>query len=98
MHLEDLCAAQLVRPVDEHLAVEASRAQQCRVEDLRAIGRGEQDQPFTRIEAVHFDQQLVQGLLFLVVAAESVRAAGAAERVEFVDENDGRRSLARLLE
>ena len=45
------------------------------------------------------DEQLVQRLLLLVVAAAAgIGAAGAAERVELVDEDDAGRLLARLLE
>ena len=36
VHLQDLDAALLVGPVDQHLAVEAPGAQQRRIEDLRA--------------------------------------------------------------
>jgi hypothetical protein len=49
-------------------------------------------------EAVHLDQQLVQRLLALVVAAAEAGAAMAADRIDFVDEDDARRVLLRLLE
>src|SRR5882724_713716 len=58
----------------------------------------EQPEPGARIEAVQFDQQLVQRLLALVVAAERAGAARPAERVELVDEDDRRRLGPRLLE
>ena len=54
--------------------------------------------PAVRLEAVHLDQQLVQRLLALVVAAAEARAALAADRVDFVDEHDAGRVLLRLLE
>ena len=97
--LKDLDAALLVRPVDQDLAVEAARAQQRRVEDLRPVGRGEQDDALARVEAVELDQELIEGLLLLVVAAgHRADAARAAHRVELVDEDDAGRHLARLLE
>ena len=99
MHLEDLDAALLVRAIDQDLAVEAAGPQQRRVEDLRPVGRGEQDDALARIEAVQLDQELVQGLLLLVVAAgHGAEAARPAERVQLVDEDDAGRHLARLLE
>jgi hypothetical protein len=49
-------------------------------------------------EAVHLDQQLVERLLALVVAAAQPRAALTAHRVDFVDEDDARRMLLGLLE
>ena len=51
-----------------------------------------------RIEAVELGQELVQGLVLLVLPAYAISAAGAAERVELVDEDDRRRVLASLLE
>ena len=50
------------------------------------------------VEAVHLDQQLVQRLLALVVAAAQAGAALAADRVDLVDEDDARRVLLGLLE
>ena len=98
VEIDDVDAPALVRPVDQHLAVETAGAQQRRIEDFGPVGRREQHQAAARIEAVHLDQQLVQRLLLLVVAHIGVGAAGAAQRVEFVDENDRRRLLARLHE
>ena len=54
--------------------------------------------PSVALEAVHLDQQLVQRLLALVVAAAEARAALAADRVDLVDEHDAGRVLLRLLE
>ena len=42
--LKNLQASDPVRPIDQYLAVEASCAQQCGIEDLGPIRRGEQDQ------------------------------------------------------
>ena len=77
VHLQDLRSRPvLVGPVHQHLAVEAAGAQQRRVEDLRPVGGGEQHEAGAGVEAVELDQELVQGLLLLVVAA----APSAAER------------------
>ena len=54
--------------------------------------------PEVGLEAVHLDQHLVQRLLALVVAAAEAGAALAADRVDFVDEDDAGRVLLRLLE
>ena len=54
--------------------------------------------PSLRLEAVHLDQQLVQGLLALVVAAAEAGAAVAADGVDLVDEDDAGRVLLALLE
>ena len=54
--------------------------------------------PCALAEAVHLDQQLVQRLLALVVAAAEAGAALAADRVDLVDEDDARAVLLGLLE
>ena len=98
VHLEDALAADDVRVRHHDLPVEAAGPQQRRIEHVRAVGRGDQDDAFVRLEAVHLDEQLVQRLLALVVAAAEAGAAMTADRVDFVDEDDARRVLLRLLE
>src|SRR5882672_5437759 len=80
-----------VRLVDEHLAVEAARTQERRVEHLGPVGRGHDDDRLARVEAVHFRQQLVERLFALLVAAHRALNAHLAERVQLVDEDDARR-------
>ena len=75
---------------DRHLAIEAARPQQRRIEDVGTVGRRDDDDALVRREAVHLDEQLVERLLALLVA-ERVAAAAAADRVELVDEDDARR-------
>ena len=98
MHLQDLLAAQDVRVGHDDLAVEAAGAQQRRIEHVGAVGGGDQDHALIRLEAVHLDQQLVEGLLALVVAAAEARAAMPADGVDLVDEDDAGRVLLALLE
>ena len=78
--------------------VEAPGPQQRGIEDVGAIRGGEQDDALVGFKAVHLDEQLVQGLLALVMAAAQPRATVAANRVDLVDENDARRVLLALLE
>ena len=54
--------------------------------------------PSSVLEAVHLDEDRVQGLLALVVAAAHAAAATAADGVDLVEEDDAGRVLARLLE
>ena len=69
-----------------------------RIEHVGAVGRGDEDDALVRLEAIHLDEQLVQRLLALVVAAAQAGAAMAADRVDLVDEDDAGRILLRLLE
>ncbi len=95
---QDLLAADEVGVRDHDLAVETARAQQRGIEHVGPVGRGDDDDAFVLLEAVHLDQQLVQRLLALVVAAAEAGAAMAADRVDFVDEDDAGRVLLGLLE
>ena len=87
-----------VGPLDRDLPVEAARPQQRRVEDVGAVRRGDEDDAALDVEAVHLDQQLVQRLLALVVAAAETRAAVPADGVDLVDEDDRGRVRLGLLE
>ena len=80
------------------LAVEASGPEQCRIEDIGAIGGGHDDDALRRLEAVHLREDLVERLLALVVATSQTRAALPADGVDLVDENDGGFVLTRRLE
>jgi hypothetical protein len=98
MYLEDLFAAADVRQRHHHLAVETAGAQQRRIEHVGTVGGGHHDHAHGRLEAVHLDQHLVQGLFALVVAATEAGAALAADGIEFVDEDDAGRGFLGLFE
>ena len=87
MHLEDRFTSLEVGIADRYLAVEPARTKQRGIEDVGAIGRGDDDDALVAFEAVHLDQQLIQRLLALFVA-ERVAAAAAPDRVELVDEDN----------
>ena len=98
MHQEDLLAAADVGQGHHHLAVEAAGAEQRRIEHVGAVGGGDDDNAGRALEAVHLDQELVQGLLAFVVAAAQACAALAPDGVDLVDEDDARGVLLGLLE
>ena len=98
VHLEDLEAAPEVWGVDRDLPVEAARPEQGGVEHVRPVGGGDQDHAAADVEAVHLDQQLVEGLLALVVAAAHPGATVPADGIDLVDEDDRRRVFLGLLE
>ena len=95
---EDRLATVHVRGLDADLAVEAAGAQEGGVEDVGAVGRGDEDDVGGGVEAVHLDEELVEGLLALVVAAAHAGAAVAADGVDLVDEDDGGGVLLGLFE
>ena len=91
-------AAVEVGGVHLDLAVEAAGAQQRGVEHVGPVGGGDEDDAAADVEAVHLHQELVQGLLALVVTAAHAGAAVAADGVDLVDEDDRRGVLLGLLE
>ncbi len=54
--------------------------------------------PSVELEAIHFNEQLVERLLALVIAAAKTGAAMTPDGVDFVDEHDAGRIFLRLLE
>ena len=96
MDAENLACGPQVGRLDEDLAVEPAGTQERRVEVLEPVRGAHHDDLVARAEPVELDEQLVQRLVLLAV--EGVPAAGAADRVELVDEDDRRRVLARLVE
>src|SRR5205085_3557959 len=49
-------------------------------------------------EAIHLDEQLIERLLALVIAAAETGAPVTADGIDFINENDAGRVLLRLLE
>ena len=96
--LEYGLAAADVGQADIHAAVEAAGAGQGVVEDVVTVRGGHYDDALVVREAVHLDEQLVEGLLALVVSAAEAGAALAADGVYLVYEDDGRGHLLGLVE
>ena len=92
MHAQDLLAALHIRTVNRDLAVKTTGAQQCRVQNVRTVGRSDQDDRLALLKAVHLDQQLVERLLALVVAAAQTGSALTSHGIDLVNKDD-RRSL-----
>jgi hypothetical protein len=98
VHLEDGLAPAHVGPIEDNPPVEASRPHQGRVEDVRPVGGGHDDHVGVGVEPVHLHQDLVEGLLALVVGSAQAGAALAADRVDLVHEHDAGRVALGLLE
>src|SRR5689334_7470508 len=96
MHAQDLGASLAIRRVNHDRAVESAGSEQSGVENVRAIGGGEDDDAFGARKAIHLGQDLIQRLLALVVSAQCVRATSTADGVDLVDENDGWSNFARF--
>ncbi len=98
MHLEDLLAATHIRQTDHDLTVETTRTQQCRIQYVRTVGSGDDDDAFIALKAVHLDQHLVQGLLAFIVTTAQTGATLATDGVNLIDEDDAGGGFLGLLE
>lgn len=98
MNLEYFFPSANVGDLYVNLTVETAGAQQCGVENIRAVGCRHNDNAVVLFKAVHLDKQLVERLFALVVTAAQARAALSADRVDFVDKNDTRHIVFRLVE
>ena len=95
---ENLLASAHVGTGHDHAAVKAAGAQQRGIEHVGTVGGGDEDDALVGFEAVHLHQQLIEGLLALVVSAAQSGAAMASDGVDFIDEDDAGRVLLALLE
>ena len=97
MHLEDFLPPLEVRQFHRHPAVKAAGAGEGRVKGVGAVGGGEDDDPGVALEAVHFRQELVEGLLSFVIAA-NLAVTLLADSVNLVNEDNAGCLLLGLLE
>src|SRR5262249_31786883 len=82
VHPEDRLTALAIWSVDDHLAVKAAGAKQGRVQDLWPVGGRQHHDALLRVEAVHLDQELVQGLFpFIMAARDWTEPTGLPQRI-----------------
>ena len=87
-----------IRQADHHLAVETARTQQRRIQHVGTVGGGDDDHALVAFKAVHLHQQLVEGLLALVVTTAETGTTMPPDRIDLVDEDDAGRMFLGLFE
>src|SRR5258706_6082509 len=97
VNLKNCQAAIPVGTLYRYTPVEAAWAQERLVQPIRTVCRSNDDNRLARIKAVHLDQQLVQGLLTLVVAIDAGPAL-ATYSIDLINEDDAGRRLLGLVE
>src|SRR5437870_1822259 len=98
MDLENRFATANVWQIYGDLAIKSARAQQSRIEDIGPVRRSNNDNAFLRIKAIHLDEQRIARLFAFIVAAAQTMATAPAHGVDFINKDQARRILARLLE
>ena len=64
---EDAGASANIGPRHDHAAIESARSQKRGVEDIGTVRGGDENHAVIRLESIHFDEQLIERLLALVV-------------------------------
>src|SRR5579859_2844919 len=98
VYTQNFFASANVRTRNYDAAVKTAGAKQRGVENVRTVGGGDQDHALVGFEAVHFNEQLIESLLALVVSSTQASAAVASDGINFVDEDDAGSVLLTLLE
>ena len=98
MDLQDLLTALDVGVANHDLAVEASGTEKSGIEYITAVSGSDHDNALVAGKAVHFNKELVEGLLTLVMASAESGASVTADSVDLVDEDDSRSVFFGLLE
>ena len=88
MNSKNLPASSDVRHSHRDLPVEASRSQDCRVQNIHTVGRCENNNSLICPKTVHLYQKLIQRLFTLVVASAETGAAASGDCVDLIDEHD----------
>ena len=102
----DICAVDfedgepsfIVGLVYQYLSVKSTGSQQCSIEYFRPVGSCQDNDGGIGTKSVHFCKELIERLLSLIVAAHlcSCRTT-LSDRVDFIDEDDGRGLFLGLL-
>src|SRR5690606_6374696 len=98
MNLEDLVATNNIRIRNHDLSVKTTRTKQCRIKNVRTVGGCDQNDRFIGFKPIHFNQQLVEGLLTFIIATAKSGTTMPTHGVNFVDKDDARRILLSLFE
>ena len=98
MHGKDAFTALHIGTGNDHAAVKAAGTEQGRIQNVGPVRCGNQDHAFVGFEAVHFNKQLVECLLALIMSTAETRAAMAPHRVDFIYKDDARGVFLALFE
>ena len=99
MHFKNRPALREVRHVHVNLPVEAPGTHQSLVQNIGAVGRRQDDDPAVGAKPIHLREELIQGVLALVVRTHAgVFAPSSSDCVNLINEDDGRCLFLGLLE
>ena len=98
MYFQNLLATTNIRQSNNHLAVKSAWTQQRWVQHVWAVCSCHDDYAIVNFKTIHFYQQLVQGLLALIVSTAQAGTTVATDCIDFIDEDNTGRLLLGLVE
>ena len=96
VHFQNIHPSFQIRTVHNDPPVKPSRAQKRRIQDFRPVGGSQNQKSFGAVEAVHFRQQLIQGLLSLIVASV-MGVPGFSDSIDLIDKDNAGGAFLGLL-
>ena len=97
MDFQNVLTALCIRSIHGNLAVKTTGAQQRRIQYIRPVGGSHYDNTAVGAKAVHLYQQLVQGLLPLIITAAGAGTSVTAHSINLINKYNGRCLLLGLL-
>ena len=88
MYPEDGFTASQIRSAYNYTTVKTSRAEQCRIENIRSVGCRQSNDSFIGTESIHFYQQLIQCLFTFIMASAKTGSTLTAYRINFIDKHN----------
>jgi hypothetical protein len=98
VHFQNLNASFDIRYIDSDLAIKPTRAEKSGIQNVSAIRCRDNDNTSVTFETVHFSEQLIEGLLALVIAPANTSSTGSTNGIDLIDENYARSIFFCLLE
>ena len=89
MNLQNLLAVVNVRLVKHDAPVKTSGPEKRRIQNIGTVGRGHHYNVRVAVKSVHFNENLIQGLFALIMAAAEAGSPLTADGINFVNENNG---------
>ncbi|EKD52410.1 MAG: hypothetical protein ACD_62C00034G0002 [uncultured bacterium] len=88
MNLEDRFAPQQIGSRHHNAAIETTWPEQSGIQHVGPVGGRNDDHPFVGFKTIHLDQQLIEGLLALIVTTTQTGTAVTTDSVDLIHKND----------
>src|SRR6476661_7579580 len=98
MDSQDRLASLHIRAVKRNASVKTTRAQQGGVKNIGPVGCRNDNDVGIRVESIHLNKHLVQGLLTFIMRATQPCPTLTTDRIDFIHKNDTGRMTLGLIE